>query len=80
MVQHGQSSSALRLGLAVSKSVSRLWTLKLNIEPPNFSEKSILIAVMGMTGAGKTTFISKITGLDMEIGHGLKSCKYIIST
>ncbi|KAH7122104.1 P-loop containing nucleoside triphosphate hydrolase protein [Dactylonectria estremocensis] len=29
---------------------------------------------MGMTGAGKTTFISKITGLDMEIGHDLQSC------
>ncbi|EXA29334.1 hypothetical protein FOVG_19158 [Fusarium oxysporum f. sp. pisi HDV247] len=52
----------------------KLWTPKSNLEPPNFTEKSILIAVMGMTGAGKTTFISKITGLDMEIGHGLKSC------
>ncbi|KAH9225541.1 hypothetical protein K456DRAFT_1852003 [Colletotrichum gloeosporioides 23] len=29
---------------------------------------------MGMTGAGKTTFVKKITNLAMEIGHGLKSC------
>ena len=35
----------------------------------------ILIAVMGVTGAGKTTFISKATGKsDLEIGHGLVSC------
>ncbi|PMD26343.1 hypothetical protein NA56DRAFT_537804, partial [Hyaloscypha hepaticicola] len=29
---------------------------------------------MGMTGAGKTTLISEVTGLNMNIGHGLKSC------
>lgn len=30
---------------------------------------------MGMTGAGKTSFIKHVTELDeMEIGHGLKSC------
>ncbi|KAK5996393.1 hypothetical protein PT974_01727 [Cladobotryum mycophilum] len=34
-----------------------------------------LIAVIGVTGAGKTTFISKATGRnDLEIGHGLDSC------
>jgi ABC-type lipoprotein export system ATPase subunit len=84
MVQQEQSSSAVQHGVAVSKnimeSVNRLWTPKSNTERPDFNEKSILIAVMGMTGAGKTTFINQITDLDMEIGRGLKPCKYIIST
>ncbi|KAI2628139.1 P-loop containing nucleoside triphosphate hydrolase protein [Xylaria nigripes] len=35
----------------------------------------LLIAVMGMTGSGKTTFISKVTGrTDLKIGHLLTSC------
>ncbi|MCJ1356515.1 MAG: hypothetical protein MMC33_006510 [Icmadophila ericetorum] len=29
---------------------------------------------MGMTGAGKTSFIKEITGLDMEVGHTLEAC------
>jgi ABC-type hemin transport system ATPase subunit len=38
----------------------------------------LLIAVLGVTGAGKTTFISKATGRsDMEIGHSLASCMSI---
>ncbi|KAJ4425108.1 hypothetical protein N0V82_000163 [Gnomoniopsis sp. IMI 355080] len=37
--------------------------------------KDALIAVMGMTGSGKTTFISKVTGRgDLQIGHDLTSC------
>ncbi|KAJ4390796.1 hypothetical protein N0V93_004394 [Gnomoniopsis smithogilvyi] len=37
--------------------------------------KDALIAVMGMTGSGKTTFISKVTGrVDLQIGHDLTSC------
>lgn len=35
----------------------------------------VVIAVMGMTGAGKSTFIQKASGLkDVVIGHGLASC------
>ncbi|KAI1291428.1 P-loop containing nucleoside triphosphate hydrolase protein [Xylaria venustula] len=38
-------------------------------------EQDLLIAVMGMTGSGKTTFISKVTGrTDLNIGHSLTSC------
>ncbi|KXJ96522.1 P-loop containing nucleoside triphosphate hydrolase protein [Microdochium bolleyi] len=38
-------------------------------------EKDALVAVMGMTGSGKTTFISKVTGRnDLKIGHDLTSC------
>ncbi|KAK7697663.1 hypothetical protein SLS64_013293 [Diaporthe eres] len=40
-----------------------------------FMSKDALIAVMGMTGSGKTTFISKVTGrTDLQIGHDLTSC------
>ncbi|KAF3166292.1 hypothetical protein TWF106_009302 [Orbilia oligospora] len=43
-------------------------------------EKVVLIAVMGMTGAGKTTFISKVTGKsDLGIGHSLESCTREVS-
>ncbi|KAI1111284.1 P-loop containing nucleoside triphosphate hydrolase protein [Nemania sp. NC0429] len=38
-------------------------------------DQDLLIAVMGMTGSGKTTFISKVTGrTDLKIGHSLTSC------
>ncbi|KAF8858761.1 P-loop containing nucleoside triphosphate hydrolase protein [Acephala macrosclerotiorum] len=44
------------------------------------SSNDLLIAVLGVTGAGKTTFISKATGRsDMKIGHGLTSCTQEIS-
>ena len=37
--------------------------------------QDILIAVLGVTGAGKTTFISNSTGrTDLVIGHGVESC------
>jgi hypothetical protein len=76
MVQYGQPPSSSEHG---SSFFSHLWTPKSKIPLPNFTEKSILIAVMGMTGAGKTTFIRNITGLnEMEIGDDLKSCKYVI--
>ncbi|KAI1390221.1 P-loop containing nucleoside triphosphate hydrolase protein [Hypoxylon trugodes] len=40
-----------------------------------WTKQDALIAVMGMTGSGKTTFISKVTGReDLKIGHGLTSC------
>ena len=30
---------------------------------------------MGVTGAGKSTFISLLSGEDIQIGHGQQSCK-----
>ena len=33
------------------------------------------IAIMGPTGSGKSTFISKLAGSAVEIGHNLTSCK-----
>lgn len=41
------------------------------------SNNNIVIAVFGLTGSGKSTFISKLTGKDVEIGHGLQSCEQI---
>lgn len=37
------------------------------------SPQDIIIAVMGITGAGKTTLISRCMGEDVGIGHGLHS-------
>lgn len=42
--------------------------------PDTMSPEDIIIAVMGITGSGKTTFISKCMGKDVGIGHGLHSC------
>ena len=36
--------------------------------------QDIIIAVMGITGSGKTTFISRCMGEDVGIGHDLHSC------
>ncbi|KAI1266033.1 P-loop containing nucleoside triphosphate hydrolase protein [Xylariaceae sp. FL1019] len=51
-------------GIKYTKSLYKKW-----------NSKDVLIAVMGMTGSGKTTFISKVTGrTDLKIGHDLTSC------
>jgi ABC-type proline/glycine betaine transport system ATPase subunit len=35
----------------------------------------VIIAVMGLTGSGKSTFVQKASGLqNIEIGHNLNSC------
>jgi hypothetical protein len=36
----------------------------------------IVIAVMGVTGSGKSSFVSLFTNGDVPIGHSLESCKY----
>ena len=40
------------------------------------SLENVYVAVMGVTGAGKSTFIEKLTGQKINIGHSLFSCKY----
>lgn len=37
--------------------------------------RALYIAVMGVTGSGKSNFIKMATGLDVPIGHGLESCE-----
>ena len=39
----------------------------------------VLIAVMGKTGTGKTSFINAITGGGLTVGHGLESCECSLS-
>ncbi|OBZ66201.1 GTP-binding protein A [Grifola frondosa] len=39
-----------------------------------FAPKPVTIAVMGPTGAGKTTFINVASGSDFRVGVGLESC------
>ncbi|KLU90969.1 hypothetical protein MAPG_09494 [Magnaporthiopsis poae ATCC 64411] len=38
--------------------------------PPN----AVFLLVMGMTGSGKSSFVSSCTGRDVVVGHGLQSC------
>jgi hypothetical protein len=39
------------------------------------STEEIVIAIMGLTGSGKSTFITKLSDAQVELGHGLRSCK-----
>jgi hypothetical protein len=40
-------------------------------------DEEILIAVMGVTGSGKSYFCRSATGYDdIEVGHGLESCMH----
>lgn len=41
------------------------------IKPSN----AIVIAVFGLTGTGKSSFISKLSGRDVKRGEGFNSCK-----
>ncbi|KAG4431674.1 hypothetical protein IFR05_012840 [Cadophora sp. M221] len=40
--------------------------------PP--TPEDVVIAVMGVTGSGKTTFIQQFCSQNLNIGHGLESC------
>jgi ATPase subunit of ABC transporter with duplicated ATPase domains len=42
-----------------------------------FRPDDIVIAVMGITGVGKSTFISHLTDEEVVIGRGLASCESI---
>jgi putative ribosome biogenesis GTPase RsgA len=41
--------------------------------------ENIYIAVMGLTGVGKSTFISQLVGSKVAIGHELESCTCVPS-
>jgi len=38
------------------------------------ADKGAIIAIMGATGAGKSSFINLVTGANFAVGAGLKSC------
>ncbi|KAL2076156.1 hypothetical protein VTL71DRAFT_1099 [Oculimacula yallundae] len=42
--------------------------------PP--TPEDVVIAVMGVTGSGKTTFIQQFCNQNLNIGHGLESCTH----
>lgn len=44
-------------------------------KPTNFGKDDIVIALMGITGAGKSTFISLLADDYVQVGHELTSCK-----
>ena len=37
-------------------------------------QDAILVAVLGPTGTGKSSFINQATGASLGVGHGLESC------
>lgn len=41
---------------------------------PEIRPNDVVIAVMGITGTGKTTFISHFSERPLKIGHGLEAC------
>jgi hypothetical protein len=46
------------------------------LSDPYGNQPKIVLAVLGMTGVGKSTFIKHATGLQhIEVGEGLESCK-----
>ncbi|TVY37542.1 hypothetical protein LOCC1_G006224 [Lachnellula occidentalis] len=45
----------------------------------DLSPDDIIIAVMGITGSGKSTFISRCTGNDSAVGHSMQSCTRKVS-
>jgi ABC-type multidrug transport system fused ATPase/permease subunit len=48
------------------------------LSDPYGDQPKIVLAVLGMTGVGKSTFIKYATGLQhIEVGEGLESCKSI---
>lgn len=36
--------------------------------------EDIVVAVMGVTGSGKATFVNHLSDFPLSIGHGLNSC------
>ncbi|KAF9045103.1 P-loop containing nucleoside triphosphate hydrolase protein [Panaeolus papilionaceus] len=49
------------------------------IQTEDLKSTDYIIAVMGPTGAGKSTFINALTGHDLNVGHTLESCTSDIS-
>ena len=43
------------------------------------SEEKLAVILMGVTGSGKSTFISLLARQDVEVGHGLESRKLSLS-
>jgi len=44
------------------------------VEVEDLSQDDVIIALMGPTGAGKSSFVNTVTGHNSGIGHSLESC------
>lgn len=51
---------------------------KTDVASSQIETKHVYIAVIGVTGAGKSSLISLCTGKDVKIGYNLKSCGYTV--
>jgi GTPase SAR1 family protein len=58
-----------------SNSLPALWKAGSGTPPPTITPNDAVIAVIGMTGVGKTSFIRSLVGVDMQIGHDLEPCE-----
>ncbi|KAI4209097.1 MAG: hypothetical protein LQ351_007933 [Letrouitia transgressa] len=52
----------------------KIWDAARETLPNSIPYRPKMIAVMGPTGTGKSTFISKLAGQEVKIGHNLSSC------
>lgn len=43
------------------------------------NDGDVAVVLMGVTGAGKSTFISLLADECVEIGHSLQACKWNLS-
>ncbi|KAL0948456.1 hypothetical protein HGRIS_011029 [Hohenbuehelia grisea] len=51
------------------------WSIESDFIPSPITQGDMIIAVMGPTGAGKSTFVNAATGRNStEVGHSLESC------
>ncbi|KAJ3516876.1 hypothetical protein NLJ89_g860 [Agrocybe chaxingu] len=59
---------------------SALWTqsTSASAEAVIEGDSDVVVAVMGATGSGKTTFINEASASDLRIGRGLKSCTSVV--
>ncbi|KAF2690593.1 hypothetical protein K458DRAFT_473787 [Lentithecium fluviatile CBS 122367] len=68
----GESSSSRPMG-GSGKQRARMQD-GLPPQPPDLKTDDVVIAVMGVTGSGKTTFVNHFADYELEVGHGLDSC------
>jgi ABC-type uncharacterized transport system ATPase component len=61
----------------VSSSKSLIYASIMDDHIENINADDVVICVMGVTGAGKSTFVARVTGEDVGIGHQLMSRKII---
>lgn len=77
LTKRGQNL-AKRSGSRVRAEPQSLDELAAAASKLKISEDDVVIAVMGITGTGKSSFIKLLTHFGVEVGHDLQSCTYDI--